>query len=79
MRDFEFVLLAEPGPQPMCRILGVVSLSDPAIVSAVVESKPRGAMSIQLRLTMETPERAALLLARLRNLVDVRSARMVAA
>ena len=61
----------------MCRVLGLVALLNAEIAGGVIEIKPQGMMSIQLKLTFANPEKAALLLRRLRNLVDIRRARMV--
>jgi len=73
---FKVEILAEPGTQSLCRILGVTALYDPQVVTGAIEIKPRGHMWIQLKLKFAEPERAALLLTRLRNMVGVYKARM---
>jgi hypothetical protein len=76
-RRVRIQLLAEPGAQVMCRILGIVALFDAEIGGGAIEMKPQGLMSIQLRLAFESSDKATRLLTRLRNLVEIHKARMV--
>ena len=78
MHKFKFQLLADPGTQSLCQILGVAALYDPEIVSGTIDIKPHGQMGVQLKLKFRDPERAVLLLSRLKNLIGVRKARLEA-
>lgn len=74
--EFGIKVLAQPGIQGVCRILGIVALYDPMIMAGVIETKSQRTMRIELTLNIENRAKATLLVARLRNLVDVRRARL---
>ena len=76
-QEFEIQLLADPGAQSMCRILGVTALYDPEIISGTIAIESHGDMLVQFRLRFREPERSSLLVARLKNLVGILEVRMV--
>jgi hypothetical protein len=77
LRKFQFRVVAEPGTQSLCQILGMAALYDPQIIGGVIEAKSQDQMCVQLKLKFSDTARAHLLLARLKNLVVVRMARLV--
>ena len=76
--EVEFQLLADPGAQSMCRILGLTALYDPKIIRGTIRTESHGDMLVRFKLRFSEPERVTLLLTRLRNLVGIREVRIVA-